>query len=208
VSISENRKSRAGTRPIVPKSRRAQRRPLDAAMLDRQPLRVKATKVPRRGFLNLAAGAAALPAVSRIATAQVYPSRPITMIVPFAAGGPGDVVGRMVAGRMRASLGQPIIIENVGGANGNIGVGRAAQARSDGYTVVLGTNSTHVLNGAFYSLAYDVLNGFTPVSPLARGVFFLYARNTMPAKGLNELVVWNRLDESQSRQGVGGNRRG
>jgi tripartite-type tricarboxylate transporter receptor subunit TctC len=171
-------------------------------MLHRLPLRVKATNLPRRGFLNLAAGAAALPAASRIATAQVYPSRPITMIVPFAAGGPGDVVGRMVAGRMRASLGQPIIIENVGGANGNIGVGRAAQARSDGYTVVLGTNSTHVLNSAFYSLAYDVLNGFTPVSPLARGVFFLYARNTMPAKGLNELIVWMKANPGKASAAI------
>jgi tripartite-type tricarboxylate transporter receptor subunit TctC len=83
-------------------------------------------KFARRTFLHLAAGAAALPAASRIAGAQTYPTRPITMIVPAAAGGSTDVIGRVLAERMRGSLGQPIIIENVSGADGSIGVGRAA----------------------------------------------------------------------------------
>jgi tripartite-type tricarboxylate transporter receptor subunit TctC len=91
-------------------------------------------KLPRRNFLHLAAGAAALPAVSRIARAQAYPTRPITMIVPFAPGGISDVMGRMMAEPLRAILGQPIIIENVGGAAGSIGVGRAVRAPGDGYT--------------------------------------------------------------------------
>src|SRR5215510_7482942 len=92
-------------------------------------------KLPRRKFLHLAAGAAAaLPAVSRVARAQAYPSRPITMIVPFAPGGVSDVLGRMMAEPMRAILGQPVIIENVGGAAGSIGVGRAVRAPGDGYT--------------------------------------------------------------------------
>src|SRR5271169_5640170 len=103
-------------------------------------------KLSRHRFLHLAAGAAALPAVSRIARAQGYPSRPITMIVPFPPGGGTDVVGRLLAERMRVSLGQPVIIENVGGANGSIGVGRAARARPDGYTIDLGSINTHVLN--------------------------------------------------------------
>ena len=105
-------------------------------------------KIRRRKFLHLVAGATALAAVSRIAWAQAYPSRPITMIVPSLAGGADDTIGRLVAERMRGSLGQPIIIENVGGASGSIGTGRAARARPDGYTIVIGFNSSHALNGA------------------------------------------------------------
>jgi tripartite-type tricarboxylate transporter receptor subunit TctC len=117
-------------------------------------------KLSRLQFLHLAAGAAAIPAASKIAKAQTYPTRPITVIVPFPAGGPLDSVGRVLADRMRASLGQPIIIENVSGADGSIGTGRAARARPDGYTIELGAMATHVMNGAFYSLQYDVLNDF------------------------------------------------
>jgi tripartite-type tricarboxylate transporter receptor subunit TctC len=116
-------------------------------------------KLPRRNFLRLAAGA---PAVPRIATAQTYPSRPITEIVPAPAGGGAEGVVRLLAERMRESLGQPIIIENVSGADGSIDTGRAARARPDGYTIVLGFLGSHVLNGAFYSLQYDVLNDFAP----------------------------------------------
>jgi tripartite-type tricarboxylate transporter receptor subunit TctC len=112
-------------------------------------------KLPRRQFLQLAACAAALPAVSPMALAEAYPSRPITMIVPFAAGGPTDVGGRIMAEGMRRSLGQPVIVENVTGADGSIGVGRTARTRPDGYTIDLGIMSTHVLNGALYSLPYD-----------------------------------------------------
>jgi tripartite-type tricarboxylate transporter receptor subunit TctC len=105
-------------------------------------------KIRRRTFLQLAAGATAISAVSRIARAQTYPTRPITMIVPAAAGSPADVGGRVIAERMRVSLGQPIIIENVAGAEGSIGTGRAARARPDGYTLIRGFIGTHVLNGA------------------------------------------------------------
>jgi tripartite-type tricarboxylate transporter receptor subunit TctC len=92
----------------------------------------------RRQFLHLAASAAALPVVSQIARAQTYPSRPITMIVPYPAGGPTDTIARLLGERMRASLGQPMIIENVAGAGGNIGVGRVARAAGDGYTLGIG----------------------------------------------------------------------
>jgi tripartite-type tricarboxylate transporter receptor subunit TctC len=102
-------------------------------------------KLPRRQFLQLAASAAALPAVSSMALAEAYPSRPLTMIVPFAAGGPTDVSGRIMAEGMRRSLGQPVIVENVTGADGSIGVGRTARTRPDGYTIDLGIMSTHVL---------------------------------------------------------------
>jgi tripartite-type tricarboxylate transporter receptor subunit TctC len=101
----------------------------------------------RRRFLHLTAGAAALPALSHLASAQAYPSRPIAMNVPYAAGGPTDVIGRIVAERMRASLGQTIVIDNVGGASGSIGVGRLARTTPDGYTFGIGNWATHVLNG-------------------------------------------------------------
>src|SRR2546430_10629856 len=104
--------------------------------------------LPRRRFLHLAAGATALPAVSRFAWAQAYPTRPITMIVPFAPGGISDVMGRMMAEPMRAFLGQPVIIENVGGAGGSIGVGRAVRSPGDGYTLSIATTGSHVLTGA------------------------------------------------------------
>jgi tripartite-type tricarboxylate transporter receptor subunit TctC len=113
-------------------------------------------KLPRRSFLRLTAGAAAVPAMSHIAGAQTYPSRSITMVVPFAAGGPVDTLARIVAERMRTSLGQPVVIENVTGAGGSIGAGRVARAVPDGYTLIIGIWTTHVVNGAIYALQYDV----------------------------------------------------
>src|ERR1700757_3085010 len=119
-------------------------------------------KLPRRRFLHLAAGAAALPVLSPIARAQTYPSRPITLIVPFPAGGSTDAGGRIVAGRMRASLGQAVVIENVGGAGGSIGVGRVARAAPDGYTLDIGQWDTHVANGVMYGLPYDLQTALGP----------------------------------------------
>jgi tripartite-type tricarboxylate transporter receptor subunit TctC len=150
-------------------------------------------KLPRRHFLHLATGAAAMSAVSRIAWAQTYPTRPITMIVPLAAGGGIDVTGRVLADRMRRSLGQPVIIENVTGGDGNIATDRAVRARADGYTIEIGIISTHALNSAFYSLSYDVLNDFAPISPIVTfpGVYF--GRKTLPAKDLPELIPGSRL---------------
>jgi tripartite-type tricarboxylate transporter receptor subunit TctC len=160
-------------------------------------------KLPhRRQFLHLAAGVAALPAISRIAWTQTYPTRPITMIVSVAAGGPTDVIARVLAERMRGSLGQPIIIENVGGADGSIGVGRAARARPDGYTIDLGFQGNHVLNGAVYSLQYDVLSDFAPISPLVTVSNVLFAKKAMPAKNLNELVAWLKANPNKASAGV------
>jgi tripartite-type tricarboxylate transporter receptor subunit TctC len=159
-------------------------------------------KLLRRKFLKLAAGAAALPAVSRIARAQAYPSRPITMIVPFPAGGANDVVARILAERMRLALGQRIVVEYVGGADGSIGVGRTARAPPDGYTICLGIDGSFVLNGAFYSLPYDLLNDFAPISAVATGPIVLLARTTMPAKGLIELVAWLKAHPGQASAGM------
>jgi len=155
------------------------------------PKKPSSVQHPRRRFLRLAAGAAALPAVSRNASAQAYPTRPITMIASTAAGSsPSDVIGRIIAERMRERLGQPIIIENIGGADGGIGAGRAARAKPDGYTIDIGFLGNHVLNGAFYSLNYDLLNDFAPISPLTNESFFLYAKKTVPARDLTELIAW------------------
>jgi tripartite-type tricarboxylate transporter receptor subunit TctC len=103
---------------------------------------------------------------------------------------------------MRRSLGQPIVIENVGGAGGNIGTGRAARARPDGYTIDLGIISTHVLNGAFYSLPYDVLNDFAPISLLATTPAIFYAGKTVQAKDLRELVAWLRENPNKASAGI------
>ena len=134
MSNSARRKTKVETPPIVSKTRRTQRRPVEAR-LQGHPLRVNAADLPRRRFLGLAGGAVALPAVSHIARAQ---TRPITMIVPSAAGSSSDMTGRVVAERMRKSLGQPIIIENVSGADGSIAAGRLVRAKPDGYTIELG----------------------------------------------------------------------
>jgi tripartite-type tricarboxylate transporter receptor subunit TctC len=103
---------------------------------------------------------------------------------------------------MRASLGQPIIIENVGGAGGSIGTGRAARAKPDGYTIDLGFLSTHVLNSVFYSLPYDVLNDFDPISPLGTTAAIFCARKTMPAKDLRELIDWLRANPNKASAGI------
>jgi tripartite-type tricarboxylate transporter receptor subunit TctC len=161
-------------------------------------------KLPRRKFLHLAAGAAALPTFPRIASAQVYPSRPITMIVPFPAGGPSDVIGRVVAERLRVSLGQPIIIENVAGAAGSIGVGRVARAAGDGYTLVLGFWGTHVVNGALYALQYDLLNDFEPISLLVTNPMLIVARKSVPASDLNGLIAWLKANPDKATQGTSG----
>jgi tripartite-type tricarboxylate transporter receptor subunit TctC len=142
----------------------------------------------KRGFAL--ATLAVVSCLSVAASAQNYPSRPITMIVSAAAGSNGDLVGRIVAQRMRVPLGQPIIIENIGGAEGSLGAGRTARARPDGYTIDIGFLGNHVLNGAVYSLSYDLMNDFATISPLSTLPLFLYARKMVPAKDLIELIAW------------------
>jgi tripartite-type tricarboxylate transporter receptor subunit TctC len=163
----------------------------------------RSLKLPRRSFLQLAAAAAAAPAFSRGAKAEAYPSRPITMIVPFPPGGPTDTPGRVIAERMGVSLGQPVIVENVGGAEGSIGTGRVARANPDGYTIVLGVTNTHVMNGAFYTLSYDVLNDFAPISPLFTAPLVLYARKTLPANDLREVIAWLKANPDKATAGFG-----
>jgi tripartite-type tricarboxylate transporter receptor subunit TctC len=158
----------------------------------------------RRKFLRLAAGAAVLPAITPIARAQAYPARPITIVVPYPAGGPADAVARVLAERMRVFLGQPIIIENVSGANGSIAVGRVAHAAPDGYTLSLGLWNTHVSNGALYALQYDVLNDFEPVALLASFSSMIIARKITPANDLKEFIAWLKANPGKASQGSAG----
>ena len=138
------------------------------------------------------------------APAQPYPSHPITMVVPLAAGGPIDTIARIVAEGMKDSLGQPVIIENVTGASGSIGVGRVARAKPDGYTISLGYLGTHVFNGAAFPLPYDVLNDFEPVSLLVCNPLLIIARKNMPAKDLQELITWLKANPGKASEGTTG----
>src|SRR5579864_3013017 len=133
----------------------------------------------------LVAAAAALTIVAS-AAAQDYPSRSITMVVPFAAGGPTDVVARILAEGMRASLGQPVVVENVTGAAGSIAVGRVARSAPDGYTLSIGHWSTHVVNGAIYKLPYDLLGDFAPITLLPSNPMLIVAGKSFTAKNLTE----------------------
>ena len=148
-------------------------------------------KLPRRNFLRLAAGAAALPAVSQIASAQTYPSRPITMIVPFAAGGGTDVTARIVSEHMSRPLGQPIIIENIAGAGGTTGSTRAMRANPDGYTIEMGQMGTHATAVALYpNLAYKPDIDFAPIGLVMSVPVMIVARKDFPSKDLKELVAY------------------
>jgi tripartite-type tricarboxylate transporter receptor subunit TctC len=138
------------------------------------------------------------------AAAQVYPSRAITVIVPFAAGGPLDTTGRILAERMRMSLGQAVISENVTGAAGSIALGRAARAAPDGYTLSIGSWATHVVNGAIYSLTYDLLNDFEPVALITTQPVLIVAKKAMPANDLKELIAWLRANPGKATQGTAG----
>ena len=132
------------------------------------------------------------------AAAQGYPTRPITLIAPFPPGGPLDTIARIISEPMRASLGQPMVIENVAGAGGNIGIGRLARARPDGYTVGIGQWSTHVVNAVTYSLPYDVVDDFEPIALLTDTPQLIIARKDFPAKDVQELVAWLKANPDKA----------
>jgi len=136
------------------------------------------------------------------AGAQVYPTRPITMVVPFPPGGSTDVVARIIVTRMKTSLGQSVIIENVGGAGGSIGVGRVARASPDGYTIDIGQWDTHVANGAVYPLTYDLVRDFEPIGAISSNPYMLVGRKTLPADDLKGLIAWLRANPDKATQGT------
>jgi tripartite-type tricarboxylate transporter receptor subunit TctC len=158
----------------------------------------------RRQFLRLVAGAAALPAVSHVARAQTYPSRPITIVIGYAAGGPTDTRVRILAQHMRATLGQSVIVENMTGASGSLAIARVGRAAPDGYTLSSGDWGTHVVNGAIYTLQYDLLNDFEPIALLSSTPLLMLARNGVPARDLMELVVWLKANSTKTSFGTSG----
>ena len=145
----------------------------------------------------------ALPLL-RPAQAETYPARPITVVVPFPAGGPSDVTARILADRMRDTLGQPLVIENVGGAAGSIGTGRVARAAPDGYTLVLGYWGTHVANAALYKLTYDVQTDFEPVALLPSQPQILVGKKGLPVDDLKGLIAWLKANPEKASQGTAG----
>jgi tripartite-type tricarboxylate transporter receptor subunit TctC len=138
------------------------------------------------------------------ASAQVYPARQVTMIVPFSAGGPTDTLGRIMAQRMSKTLAQTVVVENTTGAGGSIGVGRVARAAPDGYTVGIGHWSTHVVNGVIYDLPYDLIRDFEPVAMIASNPQIVVSKNAIAAKDLKDLIAWVKTNESKVSPGTGG----
>ncbi len=138
------------------------------------------------------------------ADAQTYPSRPITMVVPYSAGGPTDTIARIMAERMRGPLGQIIVVENVTGAAGTIGVGKVARAAADGYTISIGHWGTHVVNPAIYALQYDALKDFEPVAMIATNPQLIVAKKAVPAQDLQGFIAWLKANAATATQGTAG----
>ena len=138
------------------------------------------------------------------AAADSYPSRPITMVVPFPAGGPTDTLGRILADRMKRALGQSVIIENLTGAAGTIATGHVAHSAPDGYTLILGHWQTHVVNGATFALSFDVVDDFAPISLIADCPMWVVGREALPPKNLAELIAWLKENPGKATVGIGG----
>jgi len=138
------------------------------------------------------------------AVAQTYPSRPITIIAPFPPGGPSDALARILSGPLEAALGQPIVIENVGGAGGTIGAARVARAEPDGYTLLIGQWGTQVVNPITYNLPYDAANDFAPIALLANTPQMIIARKDFPASDVRELIAWLKTNPDKAQAGTVG----
>jgi tripartite-type tricarboxylate transporter receptor subunit TctC len=138
------------------------------------------------------------------AAAQGYPNRPITMIVPFPAGGATDTLARFLGEKMRAILGQPVIIENVAGAAGSIGVGRAVRSAPDGYTLSIGTSTTHMLTGGLYALQFDLLRDLEPVIQIGSEPLLIVGRKSLPADDLKGLIAWLKANPDKASVGIAG----
>jgi tripartite-type tricarboxylate transporter receptor subunit TctC len=140
-----------------------------------------------------------------VACAQdAYPTRPITLVVPYPAGGVTDTLARLLADRMKNALGQTMVVENVGGAGGSIGVGRIARGTPDGYAIVVGSSETHVLNAVALNLSFDVVTDFEPVVQLPAYPFLIVSPNAVPATTLKELIAWIKADSGKVTQGTVG----
>jgi tripartite-type tricarboxylate transporter receptor subunit TctC len=158
----------------------------------------------RRQFLHLGSSAAALLAFPRIARAQAYPSRPITIIVPFPPGGPVDTIGRIFGEHIRIALGQSVIIENVPGASGSLGTARVARATPDGYTLGMGNWSSHVGSPAIYPVQFDIARDFEPIALLPGAPTLIVGRKGLPASDLRELIAWLKANPGGATAGTVG----
>ena len=143
-------------------------------------------------------------ATAGIAAAQTYPARPVTMIVPFPAGGATDTLARFLGERMRPILGQPIIIENVAGAAGSLGVGRAVRSPADGYTLSIGTSTTHMLTGGLYALQFDLLKDLEPVIQIGSEPLLIVGRKSLPADDLKGLIAYLKANPDKASVGIAG----
>jgi tripartite-type tricarboxylate transporter receptor subunit TctC len=161
-------------------------------------------KFRRRTLLHWLATTGVAALASRFARAQSFPTRPITIVVPFPAGGPTDTLGRVLADRMKNYLGQSVIIENLTGAGGTIGSTHVARSPPDGYTLILGHWQTHVVNGATYTLPFDVVNDFAPISLIADCPMWLIGRSGLAAQTLPELIAWLKENPGTATVGIGG----
>jgi len=144
------------------------------------------------------------PASTGIAAAQHYPTRPITMIVPFPAGGATDTLARFLAEQMRPILGQPVVIENVGGAAGSLGVGRAVRSAGDGYTLSIGTSTTHMLTGGLYALQFDLLKDLEPIIQIGSEPLLIVGKKGLPADDLKGLIGWLKANPDKASVGIAG----
>ena len=147
---------------------------------------------------------AALMSIGGPAVAQNYPSRPVTIIVPFSAGGPSDAMARILAERMKTSLGETLLVENVTGAGGSVGVGRAVRSPPDGYTISFGHLGTHVANGAIYKLGYDLVADLEPVALLPSNPMIIVSKKAVPATSLKEFLAWLKAQPSPPTAGTAG----
>jgi tripartite-type tricarboxylate transporter receptor subunit TctC len=154
--------------------------------------------------LKFALAAAAILGNISLAAAQSYPARAISLLVAFSAGGPSDTLARIVAERMTRALGQTVVVENVTGAGGSIGVGRVVRAAPDGYIIGIGHLGTHVVNGAIYQLPYDLVRDLEPVALIASNPQLIVAKNGIPAKDMKELVAWVKTNQNKVSIGTGG----
>jgi tripartite-type tricarboxylate transporter receptor subunit TctC len=156
----------------------------------------------RREFIAGLASAAAWPLVA--ARAQTYPTRPVMLIVPYAAGGPTDTIARVIAERMRISLGQSVVVDNAASASGIIGTRRVARAPGDGYTLILGTQTTHAINGAIYDLTYDAKSDFEPIGLVSGNPGVVVAKKALPPNDLIGLIGWLKANPGKATAGTAG----
>ena len=162
-------------------------------------------KLPRRKVLRLAAGAATMPVVSRIATAQAYPARPVRVIVPFAPGGQTDAIGRLIAQKLSERLGQQFYVENMPGAGGNIGAGRAAQSAPDGYTILVVDGIAFAANPSLYNrVPYDPVRDFEPITIAATTMIVLSVHEAFPARTVQDLVALIKANPAKYNYGSAG----